>query len=183
MKDYSFNQFFSLILFILLIYYQFANIRWIWIYFSYHYQNNILVYIVDKYSKPSKSRRLILHRHSNQNPSFLPLKAQYQSLQNSHLLVVHFTILQGKVRQSHENKFNIYFRVIIYGFIIPTGGGLVCAFLWKISKTQNMFIVSKLSTVNQLSVQGLLMVMGKPLSNTWPWHSEILLEIHCLTVN
>ena len=74
--------------------------------------------------------------HSNQNLFFL-LEAQYQSFQNWHF---------GNISPCYENSFKISY------------------FDGK-CKVHSLFIVSRPSTLIQLSIQGLLIATGKPIRN------------------
>ena len=74
----------------------------------------------------------------------------------------HYTVMRGEVVT--RILFWSFFSCG-YDFTIATGDGLVSVFSDKYN-VHKLFIVSRLSTNIQLSIQGLLIIMGRPIRNT-----------------
>ena len=79
--------------------------------------------------------------HNIQNPSFFPVNTQYPFLQNLHF---------GNISPYRSGSDN--FKIFLCDFTIVRGDGNANYIV--------LFIVSRLSTKIQLSISGLLIVMG-----------------------
>ena len=84
------------------------------------------------------------------------------------------------VRKSHENNFDISYRVILplsqetdSCLILMINTMCIVCLSFPASQAKSIWV----------SIQGLQIVMGKPIKKCMPWHSHKWLDIDCLTVN
>ena len=88
---------------------------------------------------------------------FFLLNVQYQSLQNSHLGDI------SPYRSDHSQTKIILTFLFVYFTVVKRGGHVFGFVKYKVHSS---FIVFRLSTLIQLSISGLLIVIGKTIRNT-----------------